>query len=596
MRTVWVLALLAVVSMCMATVDATTPSFLIPRKHRNGQFYQDLLRDEREEQGPHNLGAAFTPNTTANFFPQWIDHSNHSKGTFQQRYFIDTSAWTGNGTALLYISGEQIAYGSPSGFVAQWGHSVGAIMFTLEHRWYGDSQVGPDYTDMTLLKTLTVSNALADLNYFMTYAETNILNKTVDWVSAGGSYAGALSAWLKMTYPNRLKAAWSSSGVVNPRFDYADYEGHIVSVLPRACVKSLQAAFDAVYAIWDDPVAYQQLLAAFSLPNTTTKVDFAEDLADTYAGAVQYGAKEKMCNDYMLPANHSDPIGQFLKFYKYMNPPPTSNVTDMSGYLWTFQCCSQMAFWQIGYPRNDITTCIRPTMIDTDYYMNICKDTYYPSIFPDLYSFNKEMGGATPNATHVIALQGSDDPFWPAGVQQQLSPTYPLVVAYCANCGHCGDMGTPRSTDPANLQRQRRYIVQYLNLWLGMTYNVSFTVTDGILMDDFQANLLGAMNLTNWASAMVYQCTATNCMATFSNETLAQESVELANSGRIPGATKAHMVVPGGSDDDDGDKLTRLAIVGIAVGGVVVLIVIGILISVCVRNRKQRDQDYRALN
>ena len=596
MKAVRVVALMTVATCLLAS--ATTPSTIIPERFRHGQFYQDVLA---KESSLHGLGASLVPNTTANYFAQPVSHSDPSMGTFQQRYFVDDSHWDGEGPAILYISGEQTAYSSPNGFLAQWGQSVNALMFTLEHRWYGDSKVGPDYTNMTLLKTLTVSNALADMNFFMNYIDAKY-NRTLTWVSCGGSYAGALSAWLKVTYPDRIKAAWSSSGVVNPRFDYSAYEGHIVSVLPRDCVKAIQAVYTAIYAVWDTTEGFQALLTQFGLPSNTTKVDFAENIADTYAGAVQYGQKEMMCNDYLLPANRTHPIEQFLVFYNYMNGnAPVYTLTsrrmgatpDMSMYLWNFQCCTQMAFWQIGYPLNDITSCIRPEMINTDYYMATCKNTYYPSVFPDLYSFNAMMGGATPNASHVIALQGSDDPYWTAGVQEQLSPTYPYVVAYCANCGHCGDLGTPQPTDPLNLQRQRRYIVQYMNSWLGLQHNVSLDIAAGYGMQEIQSSILSALNLTFWTDAMVYECTSNNCQATFPNITLAHECVALANKGQIAGVTSATNVVPGG---DDGFKLTRLELVGIVVGGVVAVVVIGIIVSVVIRNRRSRDQDYRALN
>lgn len=98
-----------------------------------------------------------------------------------------------------------------------------AAFYVLEHRYYGHSQPKPDWTTKNL-ELLNVNQALADLNNFI--IETN---KTINqekgeknrkWITIGGSYPGALSAWFKHEYPETAFAAWSSSGVINPAMNY----------------------------------------------------------------------------------------------------------------------------------------------------------------------------------------------------------------------------------------------------------------------------------------------------------------------------------------------------------------------------------------
>jgi hypothetical protein len=43
------------------------------------------------------------------------------------------------------------------------------------------------------------------------------------WVTIGGSYPGALSAWFKSEYTS-ADAAWSSSGVIKAIEDYQQYD------------------------------------------------------------------------------------------------------------------------------------------------------------------------------------------------------------------------------------------------------------------------------------------------------------------------------------------------------------------------------------
>lgn len=94
----------------------------------------------------------------------------------------------------------------------------------VEHRYYGESQPFADEWSTDNLKYLTSAQALADLNDFII-----LKNKEMDtkygaakrqWVTIGGSYPGALSAWFKKTYPEAAAVAWSSSGVIEAIQDF----------------------------------------------------------------------------------------------------------------------------------------------------------------------------------------------------------------------------------------------------------------------------------------------------------------------------------------------------------------------------------------
>ena len=418
-------------------------------------------------------------NETVNTLDQLIDHTNPAKGTFVQRWWQDRSAYVGGQYAMLYINGEGPVHRSPVGFMADYAHNISAAIFTMEHRYYGESLPAP-LTDKATLQTLTVENALADLMYFVTYIEQNVLGKNMTWVVCGGSYSGALTAWMKETYPNKFAAAWSSSGVVNTRFDYYAFDGHIVSVLPPVCYKAIKQVFDTFSSMYDNPTTRQQVYDAFGTPSYFTKTDMAWMLADGSAMAVQYGSKDYLC-DTIVPLN-PDPLAALSQYSNlieslwgpdfaagcYYSTACLSNSSFASqwgpaGYSWVYQCCSQVAYWQTGYPGS-----LRLREITTDYYVDQCRQAFNPTIFADTYAFNAAFGGATPNAVNVIALQGSDDPWQTAGVQSSLGPLYPEVTAQCNGCGHCGDLMTPLTTDPASLVAQRTTIVSYMNKWLGI--------------------------------------------------------------------------------------------------------------------------------
>lgn len=64
------------------------------------------------------------------------------------------------------------------------------------------------------MKYLSSRQALADIAYFLTQLKTqeNYTNSKV--IVQGGSYSGAVAAWLRMQFPFVIDAALSSSGPV----------------------------------------------------------------------------------------------------------------------------------------------------------------------------------------------------------------------------------------------------------------------------------------------------------------------------------------------------------------------------------------------
>ena len=88
------------------------------------------------------------------------------------------------------------------------------------------------------MKYLNADLALADLAKFIDDTNANItqqwVGKTVKWVTVGGSYPGALSAWFKKAYPTKAAVAWSSSGVILPIRDFTDFDMDIYQATSRS--------------------------------------------------------------------------------------------------------------------------------------------------------------------------------------------------------------------------------------------------------------------------------------------------------------------------------------------------------------------------
>ena len=103
---------------------------------------------------------------------------------------------------------------------------------------------------------------MADLAKFIDDTNANIsqqwAGKTVKWVTVGGSYPGALSAWFKKAYPTKAAVAWSSSGVILPIRDFTDFDMDIFLATSRSgpsCPQAIQNITNYIDAILNNTEA-----------------------------------------------------------------------------------------------------------------------------------------------------------------------------------------------------------------------------------------------------------------------------------------------------------------------------------------------------
>lgn len=473
-----ILFLIWVVFMLATMHTYATPLDLVPHRARGGKIYK--LLQEKENTARISLGLA-APNTTVNILQQYIYYGNATKGKFSQRWWQDTSFWITGGPIFLYVSGEGPASSSPSGYTAAMGKQFNALLLTLEHRYYGESLPAALTDSETLQNTLSVEAELADLASFVNYIQTSVYPSQMphQWVVIGGSYAGGVASWFRNRYPDLVMAAWSSSGVVNAMYNFTAFDQQIVSDLPSDCLEKMRAVTVAAESAWEDPFNKTKLLKLFGTPSYFTQGDFMWMLADSGAMGPQYGFKDTMCSIMTSPLFLS-PLEAFanwtLEHYGtsfpsncYYSTECLSNRTysdewASGGYPWVWQCCSELAYWQVASPGS-----IRSSLINISYFTNQCKSAFGPNTNADTVAFNNKYGGAAPNITNVIATQGSDDPWQGAGVERALRESYPEFTAVCDGCGHCGDLYSPQSTDPTAIVVQRQAIASYLQSWLNIS-------------------------------------------------------------------------------------------------------------------------------
>jgi len=221
-------------------------------------------------------------------FRQLIDHKNPGLGTFDQTYWWSTQFWSGpGGPVVIMTPGEVNASGytgylgnrTLNGAIAQ---EIGAATIVIEHRYWGFSSPFDDLTT-TNLQYLTLPNAIADLTNFantvqLPFAHPRVSSNAaaVPWVLIGGSYSGALTAWVESVSPGTFWAYLASSAVVEAISDFYTYFDPVQQGMPKNCSSDVSKVIDYMDNILIHGTAQEQhdLKAKFGLESVVHNDDF----------------------------------------------------------------------------------------------------------------------------------------------------------------------------------------------------------------------------------------------------------------------------------------------------------------------------------
>ncbi|KAI1643959.1 peptidase S28 [Daldinia loculata] len=230
---------------CLPVVLSLTPPIPYPPSDNVSEEILAALADP----GQSATGIAY--------FEQYIDHNNPDFGVFNQTYWYNATFWKGPGSpVILFTPGEVAATGYVSymtdqaltGLIAK---EVGGAVILVEHRYWGNSTPYEIQTTKNL-QFLNLDQSVAD---FVHFAQTVKLPFDADdtsnasnapWIWSGGSYSGALGAWIESLAPGTFWATHSSSGPVEAIFDYWQYFYPIQQGMPKNCSEDYAAIIDHV--------------------------------------------------------------------------------------------------------------------------------------------------------------------------------------------------------------------------------------------------------------------------------------------------------------------------------------------------------------
>ncbi|ORX67438.1 hypothetical protein DL89DRAFT_225866, partial [Linderina pennispora] len=164
-------------------------------------------------------------------FTQPVDHFGANNSQWQQQYLINATFYRPGGPVYMITPGESTlaTYYTDRTFVNDLARVTNGVVLAIEHRYYGSSYPMPDLSGASL-KYMTPENALEDFASILRLVKTDpsrifpvpvSANSTI--ITAGGSYSGAIAAWMRAKYPQLVKGAWASSALIKAQYELYSY-------------------------------------------------------------------------------------------------------------------------------------------------------------------------------------------------------------------------------------------------------------------------------------------------------------------------------------------------------------------------------------
>ncbi|KAM6933246.1 thymus-specific serine protease [Xenentodon cancila] len=440
---------------------------------------------------------------------QPLDHFNRQRRkTFPQRFFVNDAYWQRpHGPVFLFIGGE----GAIFEFDVLTGHHVemakqhGALLFAVEHRFYGNS-INPDGLKTENLADLSSQQALADLAVFHQYiSQTFNLSSRNTWISFGGSYSGALSAWFRGKFPNLVFGAVASSAPVKAKLDFSAYNNVVgVSLMNEAvggsekCLGKVREAFAAVEAALmggNSSQVARDFGCCQNPKNLDDQIELIQNLADIIMGTVQYNEEgvllsiSEICgvmtNESGVYKKEMEAYSSLIKLSQIYRSTMEQECLDISHEntvkdlmntslhtgrrserQWTYQTCTEFGFYQtcedVACPFSGMSTLQAET--------RLCAMVFGISqhSLPAHIAFtNRFYGGGNPHTRRVLYVNGGIDPWKELSVVQDRGDKGDEAqTVFIKDTAHCADMSSGRVTDRQSLRKARKEIEKHVTEWL----------------------------------------------------------------------------------------------------------------------------------
>ncbi|KAJ8951297.1 hypothetical protein NQ318_008201 [Aromia moschata] len=344
--------------------------------------------------------------------------------------------------------------------------------------------------------------ALSDLaNFVSAMNEKYQLAEDVKWIAFGGSYAGALAAWLRQKYPHLVHGAVSSSGPLLAKLDFPEYLQVVIDDLAltsQECVDNLKEGVSQLEHLLQNPDGGEDLNSLFSFCDDITgsdnsELDLAnlfEMIADNFAGVAQYhnpsgtvynlnvvceilndeskgNELHRLAEVTRLVQQYED--GSSCFDYKYNNfIQKWKDVTITEDGLmrqWMYQTCTEFGYYQTSSQEIPVFGSRFPLSFFTQQCVDLFGEQFNETFVGEqVDQTNVFYGGLNFETSNVVFVHGTVDPWHVMGLTETVNEATPSILIN--GTSHCADLYAASTLDSAELTDAREQIGEILASWI----------------------------------------------------------------------------------------------------------------------------------
>lgn len=248
--------------------------------------------------------------------------------SFDLRYFVNSEHYAPGGPIFVYVgSGVDVYYDFiERGAMYEIAEETGGYLFSLEHRYFGESRPTDD-TSVENLAYLNVNQAVADVGSFIAFVKENYHQaRDAPVILWGRGYGGALAVWARHKFHHLVDGVWASSAPINAIVDSHEFMrntgGTIRSIGGVECYRIIEDAFRMMEdAIRLRDTSYIEQRFRLCSP---IEIDVEEDVSRLF-----YGIASDIGYDFVSHARYPD-IDEKCNIMKGLNTPdnPPANALD----------------------------------------------------------------------------------------------------------------------------------------------------------------------------------------------------------------------------------------------------------------------------
>jgi len=420
--------------------------------------------------------------------------------TWQQAFFVNDTFWKPGGDApvFLCVGGEGPLYGDSvvdsvhCSNAAEWLHDKNALMFGLEHRYYGCHNMSAcpvaDFDKSDSYKFLSSRQAVEDVaNFVKSMNRVWNLNSSNKWITWGGSYPGMMAGWSRLKHPELIHASVASSAPVLAKLDMSEYNDRVAHAYTvsnngvggsQLCHDAIKNGHERIGSMLQTSSGQAQLEARFELK---------KGVLSTHEGQVQFAGygvaefpaqgndptcSEPACNikkicEIMTDNSHGDEVDRLLVVRNSQNFDGDSSTWYDH---WDWQKCTEFGFFK---PCEKNSSCFFVQGLSTlAGQTTMCQqwDIDVESIEESIESTNTHYGGLQPLGSDgtvgscVMWPNGEVDPW--AGLSVLESPSESQPVLYVNGASHHAWTHKSLPSDQESVVKSRHAIRKQVEMFL----------------------------------------------------------------------------------------------------------------------------------